>query len=266
MPPSDFVVACAAGVRDSAGRLRRWVAAGFGPSAAAPAAELLERLGAPVFVASSPEAAEAAGLVGPSVRGVLAAVTNEWETAFDRAGLPLGEILGAAGLWDEFPDLRPGAHSPPEPAALNWSLRRYNASCGVAERAEEVRAATPARIIARVVDALNSVSKPVRGSRILVVGLTVGTGTMPSESALEIIRALQKKLAIVQYYDPHVPVLDRIEYGLGDATASLSSGGEAVGTYDVVLILHNRPGCDWGVVTSRCGLVVEAQNVTFGTK
>ena len=65
--------------------------------------------------------------------------------------------------------------------------------------------------------ALNDAGKPVKGSRILIVGVSykAGVGDLRESPALKIIELLRERGGDVAYHDPHVPELP--QFGLRSA-------------------------------------------------
>jgi UDP-N-acetyl-D-glucosamine dehydrogenase len=77
------------------------------------------------------------------------------------------------------------------------------------ELAGEINTAMPAYVVGRVADALNDRGKPVKGSRILLLGMAYKKDVDdPRESpGFELMDRLLKKGALVEYNDPHIPAL-----------------------------------------------------------
>ena len=85
------------------------------------------------------------------------------------------------------------------------------------ELAGKVNQQMPYFCLEKIERALNDAGKPVKGSRILVVGVSykAGVGDMRESPALKIIELLRERGADVAYHDPHVPELP--EFGLRSA-------------------------------------------------
>jgi UDP-N-acetyl-D-glucosamine dehydrogenase len=110
------------------------------------------------------------------------------------------------------------------------------------------------------VDALNDRDRSVRGTRVLVVGVSykANVGDTRDSPALEIIETLQRKGARVDYYDPHVASLPI----RGAVLESIDSAQADFSTWDVVLILTAHDRCDWKRITREARLVIDTRNAT----
>jgi UDP-N-acetyl-D-glucosamine dehydrogenase len=105
--------------------------------------------------------------------------------------------------------------------------------------------------------ALNDAGKPVRGSRILVLGVSykAGVGDLRESPALKIIDLLRERGGDVAYHDPHVPALpDR-----GLESVPLDGALENV---DLAVIVTAHPSVDHGAVVERAPLVLDLRGVT----
>jgi UDP-N-acetyl-D-glucosamine dehydrogenase len=102
--------------------------------------------------------------------------------------------------------------------------------------------------------ALNDAGKPVRGSRVLVVGVSykAGVGDLREAPALKIVELLQARGADVAYHDPHVPELP--QYGL----QSIELGGPC----DLAVIVTAHPGVDHGAVVEHSPAVLDLRGTT----
>ena len=105
--------------------------------------------------------------------------------------------------------------------------------------------------------ALNDAGKPVKGARILVVGVSykAGVGDMRESPALKIIRLLRERGADLAYHDPHVPELP--DFGLRSAELPAAADGA-----DLALIVTAHPTVDHGDVAARAQLTLDLRGVT----
>ena len=101
---------------------------------------------------------------------------------------------------------------PVDPFYLTWKAREYDLSTEFIELAGKVNQQMPYFCLEKAERALNDAGKPVKGSRILIVGVSykAGVGDMRESPALKIIRLLRERGADVAYHDPHVPELRRL--------------------------------------------------------
>jgi UDP-N-acetyl-D-glucosamine dehydrogenase len=113
----------------------------------------------------------------------------------------------------------------------------------------------------RIESALNDVAKPVKGSRILILGASYkgGVGDIRESPALRIIEVLSGRGGIVSYHDDYVPALT----SLGLESVPLD---EAVAEADVVVLVTAHPDVDYAAVAARSALFVDLRGVTRGVQ
>jgi UDP-N-acetyl-D-glucosamine dehydrogenase len=108
----------------------------------------------------------------------------------------------------------------------------------------------------KVSRALNGHSKPVRGSRVAILGVSykAGVGDMRESPALKIMRLLAEQGAELVYHDDYVPEVAE----LGLVSGSLS---DTLAGCDVAVIVTAHPGLDLEAVLA-APLVVDFRGVT----
>jgi len=153
-----------------------------------------------------------------------------------------------------------GGHClPVDPFYLAFKAREHDFYPEFIELAGKINQTQPAFCIERVERALNEVEKPVKGSKILILGVSykAGVGDIRESPSLKIARRLIELGGDVSYHDPHVPELNE----LGLASVELSA---ALEESDVVAILTAHPEVDYREVVSRSALVVDFRGVSRG--
>jgi UDP-N-acetyl-D-glucosamine dehydrogenase len=216
-----------------------------------------------VVVLSTPETAELAKLLENIFRSVNIALVNELAQLCDRLGIDVWEVVEAASTkpfgfmrFDPGPGM--GGHClPVDPFYLAFKARERDFYPEFIELAGKVNQAQPAFCAERIQRALNDAGKSVRGSRILLLGVSYkgGIGDTRESPALKIIDLLRELGGEVSYHDPHVPVLS--ERGL-----RCSDLDEALGSADVVAIVTAHPEVDHAAVVAAAALVVDFRGVT----
>jgi UDP-N-acetyl-D-glucosamine dehydrogenase len=105
--------------------------------------------------------------------------------------------------------------------------------------------------------ALNEAGKPVRGSRILVVGVSykAGVGDIRESPALKILRLLRERGADLAYHDPHVPELE----ALGMRSADLPAAADGA---DLAIIVTAHPTVDHRAIAEAAQLTLDLRGVT----
>ena len=127
------------------------------------------------------------------------------------------------------------------------------------ELAGEVNQRMPEFCVERITRALNDHTKPVRGSRVAILGAAYkgGVGDLRESPALKIMRLLTAQGADLCFHDDHVPELT--EFGLGSLPLD-----EALAGCDVAVIVTAHPGLDLEAVVAGAPLVVDFRGVTRG--
>jgi UDP-N-acetyl-D-glucosamine dehydrogenase len=190
---------------------------------------------------SSCRVAEATKLLENIFRGVNIALVNELKVVFAAMEIDLWEVIEAArtkpfGFMPFYPGPGLGGHCIPiDPFYLTWKAREYGQNTKFIELAAEVNTAMPDYVVGRVAEALNDQHKPLRGSRILLLGLAYKANVDDDRESPSyvLIEKLEARGALVQYNDPNIPVIrpSREHAHLaGRASASITA------EYDLILI------------------------------
>jgi UDP-N-acetyl-D-glucosamine dehydrogenase len=148
-----------------------------------------------------------------------------------------------------------GGHClPVDPFYLTWKAREYDLATEFIELAGKVNKQMPYFCIEKIERALNDAGKPVRGARVLIVGVSykAGVGDLREAPALKIVELLRARGADVAYHDPHVPELP--QFGLRSA--------ELGGPSDLAVIVTAHPGVDHGAVVEHAPAVLDLRGTT----
>jgi len=226
---------------------------------------LYSRICDEVVVLSTPEAAELSKLLENIFRSVNIALVNELAQLCDRLGIDVWEVVDAASTkpfgfmrFDPGPGM--GGHClPVDPFYLAFKAREHDFYPEFIELAGKVNQAQPAFCVERIARALNEARKPVKGSKILLLGVSykAGVGDVRESPALTIAKRLVELGGDVRYHDPHVPHLADLSLDSVDLAEGLSSA-------DLVAIVTAHPGLDYEDVVSTASLVVDFRGVTRG--
>ena len=229
------------------------------------ARELYELICEQVVVLSGPEAAELSKLLENIFRSVNIAFVNELAQLCDRLGIDVWEVIDAASTkpfgfmrFDPGPGM--GGHCLPiDPFYLAFKAREHDFYPEFIELAGKMNQAQPVFCVERVERALNDASKPVKGSKILILGMSykAGVGDTRESPALRIATLLRDLGGDVSYHDPHVPELAELGLSSVDLDEALSSA-------DVVAIVTAHPSLDYEEVAAKAALVVDFRGVTRG--
>jgi UDP-N-acetyl-D-glucosamine dehydrogenase len=200
---------------------------------------------------STPEVAEMAKLLENIFRSVNIALVNELAMVADRMDIDIWEVIDAASTkpygfmrFDPGPGM--GGHClPVDPFYLSWKAREYDITTEFIELAGKVNQHTPHYCVSRVERALNDLARPVRGARVLLLGVAYkpGIGDVRESPALKIIAELAARGADLSYHDPYVPALAQPRL----ASTPLD---EAVANADLAVIVTAHPDIDHDAIAS----------------
>jgi UDP-N-acetyl-D-glucosamine dehydrogenase len=227
------------------------------------AVELYRRVCDEVVAVSTPEAAELTKLLENIFRSVNIALVNELAILCDRMGIDIWEVVDAAstkpyGFMRFEPGPGMGGHClPVDPFYLAFKAREYDFSAEFIELAGKVNQSQPHFCVSRIARALNDASKPVKGSRVLLLGVSykAGVGDLREAPALRIGRLLGDLGAEISYHDPHVAEVPE----LGLRSTPLAEG---LASADLACIVTAHPDVDYVQVVAEAPLVVDLRGVT----
>ncbi len=184
----------------------------------------------------------------------------------DKLGIDVWEVIDAAatkpyGFMKFTPGPGVGGHCIPlDPHYLSWKLKTLNYNARFIQLAGEINSEMPVYWVEKVQDALNEAGKPLKGSRVLVLGVAYkkDIDDVRESPALDIIELLRAKGADVRYHDPYVPSLTHNGHGF----ASEPDLAAALATADCTVIVTDHSVYDWDLVRRTATLVVDTRHVT----
>ncbi|MCZ6759231.1 MAG: nucleotide sugar dehydrogenase [Gemmatimonadetes bacterium] len=213
---------------------------------------------------SSPESAELVKLLENTFRSVNIGLVNEMAIVCDKLHVDVWEVIEAAatkpfGFVKFTPGPGLGGHCiPVDPHYLAWKMRGLNYKTRFIDVAGEVNSEMPAFWVRKVAEALNKVSKPIKGSDILMIGVTYkkDVGDIRESPALDIIRLLVQQGANVSYYDPFVSVISN--GGAELECVKLSSA--TVKGADCIVIATDHSSVDYDLIRREASIVIDTRN------
>ena len=225
-----------------------------------------------VVAVASCEIAEACKILENTYRSVNIAMVNELKVLFQKMGIDVWEVIDAAktkpfGFQAFYPGPGLGGHCIPiDPFYLSWVARKHDMPTRFIELAGEINSSMPEYVVARVAEALNDSGKPVRGSRIGILGVAYKKDIDdPRESpSFKLMEMLQSRGAILSYNDPHIPVLPSMRHYDVPRLASEPLTHEYLASLDCALIATDHSSYDWETVVKYSKLVVDTRNATRG--
>ena len=151
---------------------------------------------------------------------------------------------------------------PIDPFYLTWVARKHGLTTRFIELAGEVNMAMPAYVVSKVADALNDQSKPIKGSKITLLGMAYKKDVDdPRESpGFELMDLLLQKGAVVHYNDPYIPTLPPMRHYPHLRMSSQELTAEYLRTRDCVLIATDHSTYDWNWIAQHAPLIVDTRN------
>ncbi len=219
---------------------------------------------------SSCEVAEACKILENTYRSVNIAMVNELKVLFHRMGLDIWEVIDAAktkpfGFRAFYPGPGLGGHCIPiDPFYLSWVARQHELPTRFIELAGEINTGMPEYVVARLTEALNDAAKPVRGSKIAILGVAYKKDVDdPRESpSFKLLELLQARGAALSYNDPHIPMLPSMRHFDVPKLASQELTSEFLAAQDCVLIATDHSSYDWDFIVEHAPLVIDTRNAT----
>jgi UDP-N-acetyl-D-glucosamine dehydrogenase len=222
-----------------------------------------------VVPVSSPAVAEMTKLLENIYRCVNIALVNELKQLCMRMGIDMHEVIDAAktkpfGFQPFYPGPGLGGHCIPiDPFYLSWKAKEYDFRTRFIELAGEVNIGMPYFVIEQTTAALNEHRKAMKGSKVLVLGLSYkrDIDDLRESPSLTIIELLRQKGAEVSYNDPFFPHVGRgRHYDLNMTNTPLDN----LNQYDAVLIVTDHSSYDYQDIVNRSQLVIDTRNATKG--
>jgi UDP-N-acetyl-D-glucosamine dehydrogenase len=192
---------------------------------------------------------------------------NELALMCDRLGLSVWEVVDAAatkpfGFMPFYPGPGLGGHCIPiDPFYLSWKVKEVGFEARFIELAGHVNGAMPHHVVDKVADALNSQSKSVRGSRILILGIAYkrDIDDLRESPALDVMALLKQKGAEISYHDPFVPHLG-VDWPGNQAMDSVDLTDKVLADADCAVVITDHRGFDYERIVSGTRLVVDTRN------
>jgi len=245
------------------------IVGGYTPACLNKAVALYSRAIDTVVPVSSCRVAEATKLLENIFRGINIALVNELKLVYGAMGIDIWEVIEAAktkpfGFMPFYPGPGLGGHCIPiDPFYLTWKAREFDQHTRFIELAGEINTRMPEHVVHRVADALNAQGKSVKGSTILVLGLSYKPNVddernSPSYVLMDLLEQRGAKMA---YHDPYVPVIKPTrEHSQFAGRRSVVWNRAAIQSFDVVLIATNHSCINYHELADWARCIVDTRN------
>jgi UDP-N-acetyl-D-glucosamine dehydrogenase len=244
------------------------VVGGCTPTANAAARALYGRCIDKVVMVSSPRVAEMVKLLENTFRSVNIALANEMAMMCAHLGIDVWEVIEAAatkpfGFMPFYPGPGLGGHCiPVDPLYLTWKAKAEGFEPRFIELAGQINAQKPEFVAQKVMDALNDRRKPLKGSKILALGVAYkkDVDDVRESPALDVMALLFDKGAELTYSDPFVAEVEL----RGQAMRSVALDPATVAAADAVVLLTDHSAYDRAAIASSASLVIDTRNAFRG--
>jgi UDP-N-acetyl-D-glucosamine dehydrogenase len=219
-----------------------------------------------VVPVSSTQVAEMVKLLENTFRMINIGLANEIALMCDRMAINVWEVIDAAatkpfGFMPFYPGPGLGGHCIPiDPFYLSWKTKQAGIEARFIDLAGYINGQMPHFVLSKVQNALNDAAKPLKGSRVHVMGVAYkrNIDDVRESPALDLLLLLEQRGAQVSYSDPHVPSL-RLD------GHTLQAEPEAIaGAADCVVIVTDHAAFDYPSLVRQANLIVDTRNALKG--
>jgi UDP-N-acetyl-D-glucosamine dehydrogenase len=240
------------------------VVGGITPHCAEIAGLLYEQFIENVVPVSSTDCAEMVKLLENTFRSVNIALANEMALTCHSFGINVWEVIEAAktkpfGFMPFYPGPGLGGHCiPVDPYYLTWKAKMNGCEPRLIELAGHINNQMPAFMVRRIADALNERRKPLKGSKILGLGVTYkrDTNDIRESPALQVLEGLCEKGASIYFCDPYVPSI-LIQ---GQTIKAVELTPHVLQSMDCVAILTDHSVFDYSMVAKFSPTILDTRN------
>lgn len=227
-----------------------------------------------VVPVSSTQVAELCKLLENIYRSVNIGLINELKVAADRMGIDIWEVIRAAatkpfGFTPFYPGPGLGGHCIPiDPFYLTWKAREFGVHTRFIELAGQINRSMPQYVVQRTMTALNSRGKPVKGSRILLLGLAykANVDDMRESPTFTLMDLFKDLGAEVNFHDPHIPVVGPTrEHMAWAGKESVPWSPETLAAQDAIVIATHHAAFDLRTLATHADLIIDTRNAMAHT-
>lgn len=242
------------------------IVGGFDPESTRLAELLYRQVADSVVVVSCLEIAEITKVFENVFRSVNIALVNELALLCEKMGISVWEVIDAAatkpyGYMPFYPGPGIGGHCIPlDPYYLASKAREYDFHTRFIELAAEINEQMPYYIVSRIIEALNTVGKSLKDSRLLIMGVAYkkDVGDTRESPCLKVMEILAAKGAMLAYHDPYV---DQVQVQK-EILFSVELTDEKLRSADCVVIGTDHSCYDYKHIAEISGLVFDSRGST----
>lgn len=216
------------------------------------------------------EVAEASKVLENIYRAVNIALVNELKVLFDSMGIDVWEVINAAktkpfGFQAFYPGPGIGGHCiPVDPFYLSWLARKQGLNARFIELAGEVNRSMPSYVVSRTSEFLNDFEKPLKGSKICVLGAAYkrDVDDVRESPSYELMELLLDRGVILSFSDPNLSRLPKVRHHDLPEMESMSITEDFLRSQDAVLIATDHTAFNYDFIVEHSQLVIDTRNAT----
>ncbi len=221
-----------------------------------------------VVPASDLRVAEMAKLLENIHRSVNIGLVNEMKIIADKMGINIFDVIEAAaskpfGFVPYYPGPGIGGHCiPVDPFYLTWKAKEFGVHTRFIELAGEINNHMPKWVIEKLMVALNSHEKSIKGSKILLLGLAYkkNVDDMRESPCLVLLQSMLDLGADVNYSDPYIPTVPKLrKYQLNKQSVEITP--DELEKYDAVVIGTDHDAFDYALIANHAKLIIDTRGV-----
>jgi UDP-N-acetyl-D-glucosamine dehydrogenase len=221
-----------------------------------------------VVTVSSPKVAEMVKLLENTFRSVNIALVNELAMLCDKFAIDVWEVIEAAatkpfGFMAFYPGPGLGGHCiPVDPQYLTWKARAEGFEPRFIELAGQINSQKPRFVCEKIVSLLNERRMPLRGAKVLALGVAYkrDVDDVRESPSIDVMSLLIERGAEVHFADPHVAHIEILDQPLD----SIEITREALGSFDLVVLLTDHSAFDRRLIADASRLIVDTRNAFKG--
>ncbi|MCU0664884.1 MAG: nucleotide sugar dehydrogenase [Myxococcota bacterium] len=218
-----------------------------------------------VHMVGSAREAETVKLLENTFRAVNIGLVNEFMLMCDRLEIDVWNVIDAAstkpfGFMPFYPGPGIGGHCIPlDPLYLSWKAKAVDFYNRFIELATDINGNMPRFVLQRLADLLNDREKPLKGSRILILGMAykANIADLRESPGLELYRLLRQKGCWVEFHDPHATSFVSL---LGKTVLSTPLESGVLETFDAALLVTDHQAFDYAGIAQEARLVLDCRN------
>lgn len=213
--------------------------------------------------------AETAKLLENTYRHINIALINEMAMFCKELGIDIWEVVRLAsskpyGFQAFYPGPGVGGHCiPVDPNYLSYEVkRRLGRPFRFIEMATDVNTGMPAYVVERIQDILNDNDKPLKGAKVLLLGITYkpDIADLRESPSLEVVSILREKNADLRFYDPFVPTFK----SHGEVLTGETNLDAALADADIVVLLQAHAAYNLADIQAKSKLVFDTRGKMTG--